>query len=35
MVYGMLGKWNSDIQLKILKEFEKLAEKTKVKQVIQ
>jgi hypothetical protein len=33
MVYGMPGKWDSDIQVKILKEFEKLAVKTGVKQV--
>jgi neutral ceramidase len=35
MVYGMPGKWNSDIQVKILKEFEKLAIKAGVKQVPQ
>lgn len=32
-VYGMPGKWNSDIQVKILKEFEKLAVKAGVQQV--
>jgi len=35
MVYGMPSKWNSDIQVKILKEFEKLAVKAGVKQVAQ
>jgi hypothetical protein len=33
MVYGMPSKWNSDIQVKILSEFEKLAVKAGVKQV--
>jgi neutral ceramidase len=35
MVYGMPSKWNSDIQVKILKEFEKLAVKAGVKEVQQ
>ena len=35
MVYGMPSKWNSDIQVKILKEFEKLAVKAGVKPVAQ
>jgi hypothetical protein len=35
MVYGMPGKWNSDIQVKILEELEKLAVKAGVKQVTQ
>ena len=35
MVYGMPSKWNSDIQVKILNEFEKLAVKAGVKQVPQ
>jgi neutral ceramidase len=35
MVYGMPGKWNSDIQVNILKEFEKLAVKTGIKKVAQ
>jgi neutral ceramidase len=35
MVYGMPSKWNSDIQVKILKEFEKLAIKAGVKKVTQ
>lgn len=35
MVYGMPSKWNSDIQVKILEEFKKLAVKAGVKQVIQ
>jgi neutral ceramidase len=33
MVYGMPGKWNSDIEVKILKEFEKLAIKAGVNKV--
>ena len=35
MASGMPSKWNSDIQVKILEEFEKLAVKAGVKQVIQ
>jgi len=35
MVYGMPCKWNSDIQVKILEEFKKLAVKAGVKQVSQ
>ncbi|MCE5345147.1 MAG: neutral/alkaline non-lysosomal ceramidase N-terminal domain-containing protein [Bacteroidales bacterium] len=35
MVYGMPSKWNSDIQVKILNEFKKLAAKAGVKQVVQ
>jgi len=35
MVYGMPSKWNSDIQVKILSEFEKLAVKAGVKQITQ
>lgn len=34
-VYGMPSKWEPDIQTKILKEFEKLAVKAGVKQVVQ
>jgi neutral ceramidase len=33
MIYGLPGKWNSDIQVKILKEFEKMAALIGVKQV--
>jgi neutral ceramidase len=33
IVYGMPARWNSDIEVKILKEFEKLAVTTGVKQV--
>jgi hypothetical protein len=33
MVYGMPGKWNSDIEVKIMEELKKLAVKTGVKQV--